>query len=204
MAVDVDHDAVGGAGAAAPSGGRRARLDRRTIGICVVVALVAAVISGIIVFAVADDSPRPTAGLSTASIVPDTTSFTRFDGTKVTLAQYAGQRLVINFFASTCVPCRKEMPALEQVQRQAGDHITVIGLAVQDDPHAAQALVKRSGVTYDTGQDVTGDLFAKVGGSVLPYTIFVAADGTIMERHTGAMTAATLRSKISSNLLPGG
>jgi thiol-disulfide isomerase/thioredoxin len=183
------------------------RLDRRTIIICVIVALVVAAISGGIVAGITDhdnsnDSGQP--GLAQASSVPSDITFTRFDGTTGTLADYHGQKLVVNFFSSTCVPCRTEMPALEKVQQEAGDQITVVGIAVEDETSAAKAFVKKTGVHYDTGQDLTGELFAHVGGTVLPYTIFVAADGTIMERHSGALTIAELHKKISANLLAGG
>ena len=180
------------------------RLDRRTVIICVVAALVAAVISGGVAAAVATRTDRPQGGLTPAVSVPSTTGFTRFDGTKGTLADYAGQKLVVNFFASTCVPCRKEMPGLQKVQTAAGDEITVIGIAVQDDPKEAAKLVDRTGATYEIGQDFTGELFNQTGGSVLPFTIFVGADGTIVDHHTGALTEAQLKKKISADLLAGG
>ena len=190
--------------AEAPAARPHRRLDRRTIVLCAAVALVAALASAVIVAALASRGDRPVAGLAAAEYVPDAVPLTRFDGSKVDLADYAGQKLVVNFFASTCVPCRKEMPALEQVQRALGEKVTFIGIAVEDDPKAAQALVAKTGVTYDTMQDPTGEMINKSGGTLLPYTIFVAADGTIMERHNGALDASQLRQKISDDLLAGG
>lgn len=183
---------------------RRAGFDRRTILICVLVALVAAVASAVVAANLLSDDEDTEFGLSPAQVVPEDIPFTRFDGTEGTLADYAGQKLVLNFFASTCVPCRKEMPALEQIQREAGDEITVLGLAVRDDRDAALALVEQTGVTYDTAQDVTGDIMTGAGGTLLPFTLFVAPDGTIMERHFGELTGPELRDKISANLLAGG
>lgn len=188
-----------------PTGRRpaaRARLDRRTVVLCVAVAAVAALVSIVVtynLFGSDGDSPS----LSRASFVPDT-KFAKPDGSTASLVDYRGQKLVVNFFASTCAPCRTEMATLEQVQRDAGDEITVLGIAVRDDPAAAAALVKRSRVSYDTGLDDSGALFDGAGGTLLPFTIFVAADGTIMERRAGALTAATLRERISANLLAGG
>lgn len=181
------------------------RLDRRTLLLCAGIALVVAVLSGAIAAAVVGhDGTTSTNDLASARTVPTSVAFTRFDGTKGTLGDYAGQKLVVNFFASTCVPCRTEMPNLERVQKQAGDEVTVVGIAVEDRTAAARALVQRTGVHYDIGQDPTGALFADVGGTVLPYTIFVAADGTIMDRHSGALSLGQLHDKISTNLLAGG
>ena len=97
---------------------------------------------------------------------------------------------MVNFFASTCVPCKKEMPALQRVHERLGDDVTFVGIAVQDDPEAAQDLIDQTGVSYDLGQDPTGSLFQGFGGVVLPITAFVAEDGTVMELHAGQLTEA--------------
>ena len=81
---------------------------------------------------------------------------------------------MVNFFASTCIPCKKEMPALQRVHERLGDDVTFVGIAVQDDPEAAQDLIDQTGVSYDLGQDPTGSLFQGFGGVVLPITAFVA------------------------------
>ena len=92
----------------------------------------------------------------------DTERFTRFDGSPLKLSDFRGQKLVVNFFASTCVPCKKEMPALQAVHERLGDDVTFIGIAVQDDPEAAQELIDQTGVSYDLGQDPTGSLFQRL------------------------------------------
>ena len=185
---------------------RRARLDRRTLVVCVVVALVVAIISAAVAAVVmGGHDDRPQVGLATAHTVPADLKFTRFDGSTGTLADYRGQKLVVNYFSSTCVPCRKEMPTLEKLQRSLGEKITVIGLAVQDDGKDAQALVRRTGATYDTAQDFSGAIYQHTGGTgLLPFTIFVDADGTIVDKHYGPMTGPQVRQKVSDTLLAGG
>ena len=111
---------------------------------------------------------------------------------------------MVNFFASTCIPCKKEMPALQRVHERLGDDVTFVGIAVQDDPEAAQDLIDQTGVSYDLGQDPTGSLFQGFGGVVLPVTAFVAEDGTVMELHAGKLTEAEITQLISDNLLAGG
>ena len=204
------------------------RLDRRTILVCVAIAAVAA--AGVFVLllnVLADDtstdaSPSSTSSPSSPSSSTETdpgtdpsgtlvpakeapdVEFTRFDGSTATLSDFRGQKLVVNFFASTCIPCKKEMPALQRVHERLGDDVTFVGIAVQDDPEAAQDLIDQTGVSYDLGQDPTGSLFQGFGGVVLPVTAFVAEDGTVMKLHAGKLTEAEITQLISDNLLAGG
>lgn len=206
------------------------RLDRRTILVCVAIAAVAA--AGVFVLllnVLADDastdaspssasSPSSPSSSSSSETDPGTdpsgtlvpakeapdVEFTRFDGSTATLSDFRGQKLVVNFFASTCIPCKKEMPALQRVHERLGDDVTFVGIAVQDDPEAAQDLIDQTGVSYDLGQDPTGSLFQGFGGVVLPVTAFVAEDGTVMELHAGKLTEADITQLISDNLLAGG
>jgi len=204
------------------------RLDRRTILVCVAIAATAA--AGVFVLllnVLADDtstdaSPSSTSSPSSPSSSTETdpgtdpsgtlvpakeapdVEFTRFDGSTATLSDFRGQKLVVNFFASTCIPCKKEMPALQRVHERLGDDVTFVGIAVQDDPEAAQDLIDQTGVSYDLGQDPTGSLFQGFGGVVLPVTAFVAEDGTVMKLHAGKLTEAEITQLISDNLLAGG
>jgi thiol-disulfide isomerase/thioredoxin len=189
----------------------RPRLDKRTVVICVAIAAVAAVIAAVVVSLLLSDDSSSTAGaqsnsesLHPAKQAPENTAFTRFDGSPIELSDYKGQKLVVNFFASSCGPCKREMPALQKVHQRLGDDVTFIGVAVQDDPKEAQKLIHKTGVTYDLAQDRTGTLFQRFGAVVLPTTAFVDAEGTVMELHPGAMDEATITQKISTNLLAGG
>ncbi|MEJ7585009.1 MAG: TlpA disulfide reductase family protein [Acidimicrobiales bacterium] len=154
------------------------------------------------VAAVVDDGGE-SGQLTEARAVP-TSPFTRFDGTETSMLDYRGQKLVVNFFSSTCVPCKREMPDFERVARQAGDEVTFIGIDVQDGRAEGMAFVEQTGVTYDIGEDPTGELFNEFGGTVLPLTAFVAADGTVLDSHTGRLSETALRERISANLLGGG
>ena len=192
-----------------PQAPGRPRLDKRTVTICVAIAAVAAVVAAVVVSLVLSDDSSSTAGAQAPSLrpakhAPENTAFTRFDGSPVQLSDYKGQKLVVNFFASSCAPCKREMPALQKVHERLGDDVTFIGVAVQDDPKEAQKLIKKTGVTYDLAQDRTGTLFQRFGAVVLPTTAFVDQEGTVMELHTGALDEQTITEKISSNLLAGG
>lgn len=130
----------------------------------------------------------------------DTVSFTSFDGTSVPLNSLDGQPTVVNFFASTCVPCVTEMPAFEQVHQQFGDKVAFIGLAVSDRPEDAQRLVRQTKVTYQTAQDRDGAVIAALGGTVLPTTVLLDADGAVLTIHSGKLSADELRTLLHDEL----
>jgi thiol-disulfide isomerase/thioredoxin len=129
-----------------------------------------------------------------------TAAYTTFDGTTSDLGAYRGRPLVVNFWRSDCAPCIREMPALERVHRAAGDQVAFVGLTVQDREDDARELADRTGVGYDLGFDATGQLIADLGGINLPTTVFVNADGVIVDTHAGEVTEDELRGMIRTNL----
>ena len=109
----------------------------------------------------------------------------------VSLAQFRGHPLVINFWASWCPPCRKEMPALEAAARQFAGRVSFVGLDTQDQPNAGLAFARRMSVTYSLATD-NAQVYASYGVQGLPVTFFVNADGVIVGRQIGGMTQSGL------------
>lgn len=127
-------------------------------------------------------------------------SFTTFDGDEVQLSTLQGRPLVVNFFASTCVPCITEMPDFEEVFQEVGDEVPFLGLALQDRPEDALALMERTGITYPAAQDKDGSVINALGGTILPTTVLLDADGEILLRHAGKLDADDLRALIAEAL----
>jgi len=143
--------------------------------------------------------PAPTA-TSRGPAVP-TTEFAFFDGSTATLAHYAGEPLVINFWASWCPSCVAEMSAaLVPVQQRVGDEVAFVGFNIQDDRDRALALVEETGVLFDLAEDARGDLYTELGGIGMPFTVFVSADGEILHKHNGPVTEGQLSDLISEHL----
>jgi thiol-disulfide isomerase/thioredoxin len=127
-------------------------------------------------------------GGSSGPSAPVDASFTRFDGSGGTLAQYRGKPVVVNFFSSTCVPCQAEMPALEQVHRQVGDDITFLGLDVQDTVEGGKAFVDTVGITWELGRDPDASILQGVmHGTALPTTVILDSEGRIVFSHLGKL-----------------
>ena len=128
-------------------------------------------------------------------------TFETLGGATASLEDYRGRPLVLNFFASWCAPCIREMPAFEEAHQTYGDRVGFLVLAVNDTVDDTTGIVEDTGVTYDLGRDPLGDILAAVGGIAMPTTVFVAADGTILEVQSNELSASDLEARITRDLL---
>ena len=104
--------------------------------------------------------------------------------------------VVVNFFASWCVPCIDEMPALEAVHRSLGDRVTFVGMANRDTAEQALGTVEATGVTYPTYDDPDASALTYFGGLGMPTTVFIDASGDVVDVHSGPLTEAELRGRL--------
>jgi thiol-disulfide isomerase/thioredoxin len=104
-----------------------------------------------------------------------------------------GRPMVINFWASTCAPCRKEMPQLQQFAAAVDGRLFVIGVDTADTRDAAAAAGADFGARYPVLFDPRGQLLSAWGRQVLPVTLFVDQFGVVRgEDVSGALTMARL------------
>jgi peroxiredoxin len=194
-----------------PRARRRRALDGRTLAICLLVAVIAALLAGVIASAVIDDGDDGSGAasdevgegtLSTAEEAPDV-PLERFDGTPVSLADYRGQPLVVNFWGSWCQPCVKEMPDFQRVHESLGDDVAFLGVNVNDDPEDALRMADQTGVTYDLAVDAEGALIRELGVVNFPTTVLILPDGTIVDSVQRQVSAERLCEKINLSLMAG-
>lgn len=124
--------------------------------------------------------------------------FSAADGTTMTLADMKGSPLVVNMWATWCKPCVKEMPAFDEVANSV-EGVRIVGVNVADDADDAAKFAADLGVTYEQFTDPTGSLSDAFGVTGLPATAFIAADGTVVEVHSGALTADELTARITAD-----
>ena len=119
------------------------------------------------------------------------------------LADLRGSVVVVNVWASWCGPCREEMPLLaDAARRWSPDGLRVVGIDVDDDPDAARAfLAGLGGVPFPSVVD-DGRLAVEWGTTGVPETFVVDADGTVVARHIGPVTAEWLAEEAVARLAP--
>ncbi len=128
-------------------------------------------------------------------------SLAPLEGNKpVSLADYRGQFVVVNFFASWCAPCRVEHPMLMQM---AKDGITIIGINYKDKPEPARVFLEEMGNPFAAiGQDSNGRTGINYGITGVPETFVISADGTVLAHWASPINRNVLEKKILPALKP--
>lgn len=99
---------------------------------------------------------------------------------ELSLASYRGKALVINFFASWCLPCKDEAPILQDTwERHRDEGLVVLGIDAQDFRADGRRFVERYGLTYPVAFDGKGSTLGRYGLTGFPETYFVGRDGRI-------------------------
>jgi len=108
---------------------------------------------------------------------------------KVSLADFKGKPTVVNFWASWCIPCKDEAPALQKTYEQYRKQgLVVLGVDAQDFRQDAKRFVKRFGITYPVVYDGSGSTLGKWGVTGFPETFFVDRSGRLVgERIQGGI-----------------
>ncbi|MBI2061586.1 MAG: redoxin domain-containing protein [Nitrospirae bacterium] len=116
------------------------------------------------------------------------------DGKEISLSDYAGRAVVLNFWSSWCVPCRDEADLLESIaQHFKGREVNVLGVNIQDEPEAAKKFVAEEGMTFPNVVDTDGRLSIAYGVYGVPETFFVDRSGRIADKITGPVSVENFR-----------
>jgi cytochrome c biogenesis protein CcmG/thiol:disulfide interchange protein DsbE len=121
-------------------------------------------------------------------------------GPKVNLADYRGKPLVVNFWATWCAPCVKEMPEFQKASVAFGDKVALLGIDVEDAPPNAEPFVERLGIDYPMAIDPRRELYRQIGNIGMPTTLLVDSDGIVRYRHTGGLDLPELRALLRKHL----
>ncbi len=182
--------------------GRLGRYSPLLLGVSLVVVL------AVIWWMQRDSLPSGTTGTLTNQPAPDVT-LTLLDGTPLRIADLHGKVVVLNFWASWCAPCRREMPELQafwdQIE-QSGEQTAIVGVGVRTDhDQDARALVAQGGFDYPIGRDTNtdapglGPIETAFGvPEAYPSTVVIRPDGVVDRYVLGPITPETLRSLIDS------
>jgi cytochrome c biogenesis protein CcmG/thiol:disulfide interchange protein DsbE len=136
---------------------------------------------------------HPAPDFSLTMLRPDTGK------TALSLSNFKGKPVVLNFWASWCAPCKEEVPLLEsswkQVQAQGKD-VVILGIDFQESSSDAISFLQLYGITYPIVLDADGSVALKFSVTSLPQTIFINQNGTVMSRVPRELTAQVLSSNL--------
>ena len=117
------------------------------------------------------------------------------------LADYKGKPILINFFASWCLPCREEMPILEKIVNEYNPKgVVFLGVAVDDTEEKMKDFIAKYGVTFPVGLDKTASIQKSFGLYGIPTTYFIDKQGMINYFHSGSVTEELLHHELDKLL----
>lgn len=134
---------------------------------------------------------QPGAPLKAGNKAPDFTA-SLVDGSAITLSDYKGKPVIINFWATWCGPCVREMPAFERLKADFGDEIGIIAVNCGDDADTVKDFVDENGYTFPVALDESYEVTMLYPTNSIPYTVVVDANGKITHISAGAADADTM------------
>lgn len=119
------------------------------------------------------------------ALAPDFTLPTP-EGKKVSLSDFRGKVVFLNFWASWCTPCREEMPAMERLYQEFKDKdFVILAVNVKDRKHEAVDFIKEMKITYPVAFDPDGQVGLLYGAWALPTTYLIGPKGEGLARAWG-------------------
>lgn len=133
--------------------------------------------------------------------VPPQFKLQDLNGDDVTLEDFKGQKVILNFWATWCGPCREEMPLFEQVDQQHDDVIVLaVNMAHQDSGiEKVQSFLESENLTFPVVFDETGDVAKAYKIANLPGTYFIDEEGKILSKVLGQVEESALMQHLSLN-----
>ncbi len=120
---------------------------------------------------------------------------------KISLNDFKGKPVVLNFWASWCGPCKEELPLFESTWKEYKDKdVIFLGVDVMDDRNAAEKYISDEGITYTNLHDPSGEVSNQYGVVALPATFFIDREGRIVAKNYGPFTGDYGAKKFKSYL----
>jgi cytochrome c biogenesis protein CcmG, thiol:disulfide interchange protein DsbE len=170
----------------------------------ILVSLLGACLIGLLIYGVSAQSASRTLDEAVAKgqhpLAPDSIrSLPGLSGTRsARLASFSGKVIVLNFWASWCVPCQVEAPLLERAQSQLQRHdSTVLGVTYLDASPDSESFVRQNHLTYPNLRDNNGNFARSYGTDQLPESFVIDRHGHIVAISRGEINQAFLNHAIA-------
>lgn len=142
------------------------------------------------------DNSKPKVGLGIGNQAPDFT-ITMDDGKTIKLSELKGQPVFLNFWATWCPPCKKEMPDIQKISKESRS-VRIIGVNVKENPMQVRSFLNSNGYTFPVGYDTKGDIAALYMATGIPTSYAIDTNGIIRHQIQGPLTYAQLNQWFTS------
>jgi peroxiredoxin len=129
-------------------------------------------------------------------VAPDF-AYTTSDGATHKLSDLHGKKVLLNFWATWCGPCRFEMPDIQKAIGESGGAVVAIGVNKAEDMKQIVAFADELNVTFPLITNQKGDIAARYAAQLLPTSYFINSDGTIALRKTGVMDYTFIKNHLA-------
>ena len=164
-------------------------MGHKVVAVAAATLVAGGVLGGLLLTRDGEETSDATVGRSAPAIdLPDV----RTNRPRVVLADLRGTPVLVNFWATWCVPCRKEMPLLAAADARLEGAVAIVGVDVKDNREAATKFLAARNVNYPSAYDPDEALSDPYGLVGLPVTVLVGRDGRVIERVTGEVTRSRL------------
>lgn len=127
-----------------------------------------------------------------------------FSNQSVSLSQFAGKPVFLDFWAAWCPPCSLEVPEIEKIHKEFGDRVVVLGIhrTATEPKKKGEELAQKHNVTYRLLQDPDDRIYKTFTGGrdFMPYAVYIGKDGIIRHVKAGGKTAEEMRAQVEQLL----
>jgi len=166
---------------------------RRLVEFLIIIAAVAAA-AWVLYHSIHNENSTSTGTIEVDAIAPEF-EITTLTGEKVQLKDYRGQRVLINFWASWCKPCVREMPLLNNIHTSSISQVETLFINVGESKGTVSEYLKNHQFSLPAAIDVTGRISNSYGVTALPATFIIDGEGHIRNAILGEITDYTLLQK---------
>ncbi len=115
-------------------------------------------------------------------------SITADNGRTITRSNFGGKLLVLNFWATWCLPCVEEIPSLDQFQKAFAGNVTVLGISVDQNQAAYRNFLGKTRPAFLTARDPSAKISSDYGTYKYPETYIINSEGKVVEKIIGPTT----------------
>lgn len=113
------------------------------------------------------------------------------DGSEFTLSDHRGKVVLLNFWATWCGPCVREMPAFEKLKEDYGEEVAILAVNCMESADTVAAFIEENGYTFPIAIDEEGVVSVKYPTQGIPYTLVIDGEGIVQNIYMGAVDAET-------------